>query len=94
LDNKEKWIIEYLQNKSTLPFVDILDEIFVNAYIDKFDAKFEFKGLGAPSCKELSKLLSLMYKKGFLNRFSHGVRSGLSQDGKFPKWVYSYELIK
>ncbi len=94
LEDKEKWIIEYLKNKRSLCYVDILDEEFVKAYIEKFNAKFKYRGIGAPICNELSKLLSLMYKKELLIRYPHGVRSGLSQDGHFPKWVYSYELTK
>jgi len=92
MTDKEEWIINYLKSKEFCAFVDILDDDFVNAFIDKYNTKFEFIGLGAPKCKELSKLLLTMNKKGLLHRWAHGVRSGLCQDGKFPKWVYSYKL--
>jgi hypothetical protein len=91
VEEKEKWIINYLINNS-IGFVDILDEDFVMAFIDKFGAKCVDNVIGAPKCKELSNLLSQMYRNNKLNRFAHGVRSGLCQDGKFPKWVYSYTI--
>lgn len=94
MNEKEIWVIEYLKSKKSLKFVDILDEDFVIEYIDKFGAKFDNRTIGSPYCSELSKLLSIMYKKGLLYRYPHGVRSGLCQDGNFPKWVYSYELPK
>lgn len=94
MSEKEQWIIDYISNKANFKFVDMLDSDFVYDYVEKFDIKFE-DNFGAPKCKELSKLLSSMYKKGLLNRFPHGVRSGFNQDHenyKAPKWVYSYEL--
>jgi Uri superfamily endonuclease len=96
MNEKEEWIIDYLKNKTAFKFIDMLDEDFVEAYIDEFEVKSQNMTLGASKCKELSKLLGSMYKKGLLNRFPHGVRSGYNQDYanfKAPKWVYSYELI-
>lgn len=92
MNEKEKWVIEYLKNKKFLAFVDMLDSDFVNSFVEQFESKYDDMTLGAVKCKELSKLLSSMYKRGLLKRFAHGVKNGLSQDGKFPKWVYSYEL--
>jgi hypothetical protein len=92
MNEKEQWVIAYLKSKEYLQFIDILDEEFVNAFIDKFDAKFEHCRLGSPKCKELSKLLSSMYKKQLLDSHSHGTKSGLTKDGSFPKWTYLYEL--
>ena len=89
---KEDWIIEYLTKKATFKFVDMLDEDFVNGFIEQFNVQYEGMIIGASKCKELSKLLSSMYKTGLLKRFPHGVRKGLLQDGRFPKWVYSYQL--
>ena len=92
MNDKENWVIEYLKNKEFLAFVNMLDIDFVNSFVEQFQARYDDMTLGAVKCKELSKLLSSMYKNGLLKRYSHGVRSGLSKDGKFPKWVYSYEL--
>lgn len=95
MDKKEQWILNYLKTKVDLKFVDMLDEDFVSAYIDEFNINFETSIMGASKCKELSKLLGVMYKKGLLHRFSHGVKSGLNQDYvdfKCPKWVYSYVI--
>jgi hypothetical protein len=95
MTEKEEWIIEYISDKKALPFVDMLDEDFVNAFVETFNCDFEDMTLGAVKCKELSKLLSSMYKKKLLNRFPHGVKKGYNQDYKCfksPKWVYSYEL--
>lgn len=95
MNEKELWIINYLQTKSVLQFVDVLDEDFVADYIKRFEPKSQFIGLGAYKCTELSKLLASMYKKGFLDRWAHGVKSGMWQDSKnfkYPKWVYSYKL--
>lgn len=97
MDEKEEWILKYLGNKKQLAFIDILDEDFVSSYIDEFNAKFKDMVVGSPRCKELSNLLSFMYKKGLLRRYPHGVRSSYNQDYvnyKAPKWVYSYELPK
>jgi hypothetical protein len=93
LNKKEIWAINYLKNKEFLQYVDMLDSDFVIAFVEQFNAKYDEMTLGAVKCKELSKLLSSMHKKGLLNRYAHGVKTGLSQDGKFPKWVYSYELL-
>lgn len=95
MSEKEEWIIEYLKNKKSLAFVDMLDLDFVNSFVEQFEEKYDDMTLGAVKCKELSKLLSTMYKKELLIRYPHGVRSGFNQDcrnNKAPKWVYSYEL--
>jgi Uri superfamily endonuclease len=97
LSEKEQWVIDYLKNKKYLAFVDMLDEDFVCAFIEIFDAKAENMTVGSPKCKELSNLLSTMYKKKLLIRFPQGVKSGYNQDCrnfKAPKWVYAYELPK
>lgn len=97
MNEKEEWIINYLADKKGLPFIDMLDDDFVNSFVEQFNVKFDDMTLGAVKCKELSKLLGIMYKKGLLKRFPHGVRSSsINQDCskgyKYPKWIYSYAL--
>lgn len=96
MNEKEQWIVDYIQNESTFKYVDIMDEDFVGSFIETFDdTDSEFLGLGAPKCKQLSKLLSSMYKNGVLDRWAHGIRSGYNQDYRnynAPKWVYSYKI--
>lgn len=94
MNEKEQWVIDYLieQKKKSNSFIDVLDNDFVNAYLDKFDDRYMAMTIGAPKCPSLSRLLGIMYKKNLLKRYSQGVRSGLRQDGAYPKWVYSYYL--
>lgn len=92
MTEKEQWIIDYISNLERVQVVDILDEDFVNAFIKKFNPKYEVTLIGAYRCKELSLLLGKMYKKCLLNRCVIGLRGGAWQDG-FPKWVYSYSLF-
>lgn len=95
MSEKEIWVLEYLKNKPMLKFIDMLDEDFVDSYIEKFNPQSSSMVIGSSKCKELSKLLGSMYKKGLLKRFPHGVKGGYSQDHldfKAPKWVYSYKL--
>jgi hypothetical protein len=95
MNEKEEWVIAYLKSKESLQFVDMLDENFVGEFIEEFEVESQFTGIGAVKCKELSKLLCSMYKKGLLDRFPHGVKSGLFQEYRnynSPKWVYSYKL--
>lgn len=91
MNEKEEWIINYIQEHEHMKVVDILDEKFVNAFIKKIKAKYEVRMIGANKCRELSKLLSNMYKKGLLVRCAIGLKGGAWQDG-FPKWVYCYEI--
>jgi len=91
LNEKEEWIINYIQELGHIKVVDVLDEKFVNSYIDKFNPRYEVRMIGANKCKELSRLLSGMYKKGLLLRYGMGLKGGAWQDG-FPKWVYCYEV--
>lgn len=87
LSEKEKWIINYIKN-TNIGSVDMLNEKFVDDYIEKFNPKHQVMPYGANSCFELSKLLSSMYQAGILNREA----VGLSWTPGFPKWIYHYSL--
>lgn len=91
LNDKEEWIIVYISKLSNQA-TDILDSQFVNDYITKFKPKFTHVNWGAHKCKEISRLLAGLYKKGYLTRFSIGL--GTNWQPGFPRWVYSYELPK
>lgn len=87
MNDKSEWIIDYLK-RSKEP-VDVLNADFVDAYIEKFNAKYKLQMYGAHKCPELGKLLSDMHNKQLLIRSVIGL-SGLPTG--FPKWVYTYEL--
>ena len=92
MNEKEQWIINYITNKSEFKQIDVLDFNFIYDYSEQFNTDIS-GGLNYPKCKELSKILSLMYRKGLLKRYSNGVKGGWNQDNtdnKAPKWVYSY----
>ena len=86
---RKDWIVKYLKITKE-PWIDILNEKFVEEYIKEFNSKFEEVNYGALKCKEISNILTQMYKDNILNRNTHGV-TRLSTEG-FPKWVYIYSL--
>lgn len=91
INGKEEWIVGYINNLDGIKAVDMLDEDFVDKFIQQFNAKHQATLIGAYRCNELSRLLGKMYKNGLLVRYPMGLRSGAYQDG-FPKWIYCYEV--
>lgn len=76
------------------PYVDIVTEEFVDAYIEKFNPKrVGWQPYGAHQVPELGRLLGDMYRCNMLNRFTQGLSPISVADG-FPKWVYVYSLKK
>lgn len=85
---KLDWIVEYIKNKRTP--VDVLNDKFMDEYVEKFHAKIEISIFGPNRCKELNKMLSLGYKIGILKRSAIGLSNGWYPG--FPRWVYVYNL--
>lgn len=85
--DKQEWVIEYLREHKE--GVDILNQDFVDKYIEKFNPKYAVQPYGANTCKQLNRLLSDMYHCNMLNRWVVGL-SGIGMG--FPKWVYVYTL--
>ena len=87
VDLKRKFIYDYLEKNK---ICSMLDQKFVDEYIEKFNPKsVRYTNYGANKCKELSLILSTMYRDGDLTRNVVGLRElGMG----FPKWIYVYEL--
>lgn len=87
-ENKKAWILEYMNDSEH--FVDITEEEFVNAYIDKFNPNvIEWYPYGAPKVPEINKLLAELYKEKKVLRSRH--YCDIWQDG-YPRWFYVYFL--
>lgn len=70
--------------------VDILDEKFVDDYIEGTGASFKPMMFGAHKCARFNEDLSRMFKDGWLDRSRVSISIGMG----FPNWVYSYRLSK
>lgn len=84
---KKNWLMDYILKNGP---VDILNEKFVDQYVDKFNAKHKVQMYGANKCPELSRNLSTLFKEGILTRSTIGVPDLWGMG--FPKWVYVYDL--
>ncbi len=71
--------------------VDVLNVLFVDAYVEATQAKIVPMPFGANKCKQLGSDLSVMFKCGMLDRSRIGLRA---MEPGFPKWVFVYELKK
>lgn len=89
MNNKEKFVINYLKEKE--PFVDVLNQEFMTAFAVRFDCRIFRQTIGAPRVPLAGKTLSSMFKKGLLSRFVSGI-DGYAGGIGFPKWVYTYQL--
>jgi hypothetical protein len=87
LVDKIEWVETYL--KEVEPHVDVLNERFVNAYINKFSVKHTITMFGALKCNDLGKTLKVGYDKSLFNRVRIGLHEHMSG---FPNWVYVYSL--
>lgn len=83
---KREFIVEYLKKHK---YVTVTDKEFVDAYIKRFNAKYNYKMWGSHFCKDLSTQLSRMYKSNWLDRGRIVLSPHI--DG-FPNWCYSYSL--
>ena len=88
MNDKETFVIEYLQREQ---FVDILNHDFMVEFANRFNCKGRRMSIGAPRVPLAGRTLSVMFKKGLLNRFTVGIDAYAGGVG-FPKWVYSYSL--
>lgn len=89
-DEKIDFILRYLKNKYNRYTINVLDSDFMWSYIEEFNLKYaKWQPFGAPTCEEVGKLLSDMYKQNLLDRYIIGL-SGM--ESGFPKWIYCYEL--
>jgi hypothetical protein len=86
------WLTSWFMVHQELPF-DVLNDEFVNAYIEATSADYKIFKYGAPQCKQLGRDLGYMQKQGILTRSIIGLFPGDSSMG-FPKWVYVYRLKK
>ena len=87
MTEKQKWILQYIVD--TGYGVDILNSDFVDAYIEKFNAKFIITNWGANKCPDLGRQLSKLYKLCYVNRGRVGL---INWQIGFPKWVYHYDI--
>lgn len=88
-DKAIQYIFEYLEKEGC---VDVLDQEFIDGFIEATGCKFIPYFWGAHTCRYAGKVLSELYHKGKLNRGVIGL-GGNWMPG-FPKWVYCYTLIK
>lgn len=86
------WILVELAGLHEHASVDVLDQAFVDDYLDATGAVHSVMMYGAHKCPSLGRDLSSMALKGFLNRGRVGL-PGMSGEG-FPSWVYSYRLTE
>lgn len=96
--DRHQWILQHMLKKQAvygwgrIPYsVDILDEHFVDDFIENTGAKFRPMIFGADKCKSLARDLADLYKRGVLVRHSCGINSPTAGGG-WPKWVYIYSL--
>lgn len=70
--------------------VDVLNQAFVDAYLEATKAPFIPMHYGAHKCKTLGHDLSELRTNGYLSRARVGIPSGRAEG--FPAWVYVYQL--
>ena len=85
---KQEWVIDYISKNKV---VDMLNQLFVDAYIEKFNPEYIVMPWGANKCQELSRLLGNLYSQGILKRNTIGTPYSIAGQG-LPKWIYCYEL--
>lgn len=88
--DRHDWIESYLAAQPTSRGVDVLDQAFVNAYIEATSARHTVQPYGAPTCPQLGRDLATMANDLILTRARAGVE-GMRGMG-FPSWVWRYEL--
>jgi hypothetical protein len=86
LNKKTNWIINYIEQNGD---VDVLNESFVDAYVESFGVTIVVRFWCANKCEDLGRQLSRMYKEGLL--FRSIITIGVYD---LPKWVYVYSLSK
>lgn len=91
--DRYEWIIAYIETKSDIGYVDILNSDFVMEYINKFEMGFVITMYGAYKCKQLGQDLSYMNKAGLLSRSTIGISNPQMGVTGFPRWVYVYKKI-
>jgi len=84
-----EWITEYIKHDSVTHAVDILNQPFVEKYIEKFNAPYLLQPFGAPTCRELGQILAFGYH---CNIFNRDPISLTDHEVGFPNWVYAYTI--
>lgn len=91
---REQWILDWMDSNCLVgESVDVLYSRFVWDYVEATNATHSIPMFGAPKCKQLGKDLSNLHRNGLLKRTTTGLSPGDASMG-FPKWVYSYRLVK
>lgn len=85
---KKKWIVEYIE-KSPKQSVWAIDNEFVKAYVESFNASYSITKTGIVCSSYLKRLMLDMCEEGILERKSIGI-SGMPQ--KYPRWTHEYRL--
>jgi hypothetical protein len=81
------WLIGEIRR---LHFVNILNEDFVDAYINHTNAPHEIMLYGTNRCPRLSQDLRRLYNKQRISRTAIGVP--YARLYQFPTWVWSYYM--
>lgn len=87
------WLLDYMLSRhKAISFMtfNVLDQDFVDSYVEATKAPSQFMLWGADRCPQLGKDLSYLHKQCVLMRVRTGIQ-GLAGQG-FPKWVWSYRL--
>lgn len=91
---KAEVILDWLRDetkRTKLPAtVNVLDQRFVDHYIEKTGARCRLMPYGAHKCPDLGKTLSIMESAGTLDRSRAPITGGRGEG--WPAWVYVYRL--
>lgn len=87
-EERLNWLLINMLNE---PCVDVLNQEFVDKYINATNATFKPTLWGAHKCQQLGIDLRNAANQGLLSVSRIGLGGGAWQPG-FPKWVNTYQL--
>ena len=81
-----RWLLCWMRQRGC---ADVLNRDLVWDYIEAHGCRYSLQTIGAPHCKQLSRDLAAMARRGYAKRRTTGIEGGLCDQG-FPRWVWSY----
>lgn len=85
-----KWLMDYLNARGRLYYVNTLNSDFVDEYTEETNAPHMIRIIGANTCPMLARDLATLHKQGKLDRSPGGI-GGMAGMG-FPTWIWQYRL--
>lgn len=84
------WLREETKRTKLPATVNVLDQRFVDHYVEKTRARCHLMPYGAHKCPDLGRTLSEMEIAGILDRSRSSIPGGRGEG--WPSWVYVYSL--